>query len=122
MFSITLKRSAATLGVVVAGLLAATGPASAQLPKAPAGATWVWHEAARNSLAHVEVGMGMSEDFLKAPQLGAANDVSQLSLTQQGTQIGSEGVKAPTPTAGTQVNNAGWILPQTTARRSAARA
>jgi hypothetical protein len=111
MFSITLKRSAATLGVV-AGLLAAAGPASAQLPadaggvttppsgsKAPAGATWVWHEAARNGFT-VEVGMGMSEDFLNAPQLGAANDVSQLSLTQKGTQIGSEGVKAPaTPTA-----------------------
>ena len=39
--------------------------------------------------------MGMSEDFLNAPQLGAANDVSQLSVTQQGTQVGSEGVKAP---------------------------
>jgi hypothetical protein len=46
--------------------------------------------------------MGMSEEFLTAPQLGAANDVSQLSLTQQGTQIGSEGVKAPTH-AGTQI-------------------
>ena len=56
----------------------------------------VWHEAARNGLAHVEVGMGMSEEFLKAPRLGAANDVSQLSLAQQGTQVGSEGGKAPT--------------------------
>jgi hypothetical protein len=35
MFSITLKRSAATLGVVVAGLLAAAGPASAQILEGP---------------------------------------------------------------------------------------
>ena len=43
MFSITFKRSAATLGVV-AGLLAAAGPASAQLPPttngAPASSGW----------------------------------------------------------------------------------
>jgi hypothetical protein len=67
MFSITLKRSAATLGVV-AGLLVAAVPASAQvLPgmigvttphtgsKAPASPMWVWHEAARNSIGTAEV-------------------------------------------------------------------
>ena len=38
MFSITLKRSIAALGVV-AGLLAAAGPASAQLPPTATGVT-----------------------------------------------------------------------------------
>ena len=35
MLSITLRRSAATLGVVLAGLLAAAGPASAQMVDGP---------------------------------------------------------------------------------------
>ncbi|HWM10343.1 MAG TPA: hypothetical protein VNO82_13410 [Solirubrobacteraceae bacterium] len=39
MVSSTLNRSAATLGVVVAGLLAAAGPASAQLPPTTNGVT-----------------------------------------------------------------------------------
>ena len=97
MPSSTLKRSAATLGVL-AGLLAAAAPANAQFwqgeslrsqvpinvephtpqmtngnaddqmsltgPEAPASAMWAWHEAARTG------------------------------LVQQGTQVGSEGVKA----------------------------
>ncbi len=115
MFSTTIKRSVATLGVV-AGLLAAAVPASA-----------------------IEIGTTETLDMnVKAPakagpastQLGAADDVSQLSiataevfelntfgLTEHegaadrgevtglepnalGTQVGSEGVKAPTNAEG----------------------
>jgi hypothetical protein len=68
MFSITLKRSVATLGVV-AGLLAAAGPASAQALPGVVGLS--------------EQGWGTTHLYMKAP-------------TNAGTQVGSEGVKAPT--------------------------
>ena len=134
MFSITFKRSAATLGVV-AGLLAAAAPASAQIldgplmwdapntgPKAPASAMWAWHEAARTGLAAAgpteiyDHGITQADDrptesvsFLKAagtetgnPELkiGGAEAAGFVKAPTAGTQIGSEGVKAPTtPTA-----------------------
>ena len=71
MFSITLKRSAATLGVVVAGLLAAAVPASA-MP------------------IYVQYPM----EVVSRPDQTAP----------MGTQVGSEGVKAPT-NADDQIND-----------------
>jgi hypothetical protein len=81
MFSTTIKRSVATLGVV-AGLLAAAVPASAQ----GGGADFT---------RFVVDGPITAKAEPAATQLGAANDVSQLSATEaKGTQVGSEGVNA----------------------------
>ena len=63
MFSITLRRSAATLGVVVAGLLAAAVPASA-----------------------MPIYVQYPSEVVSRPDQTAP----------RGTQVGSEGVKAPT--------------------------
>lgn len=91
MFSITLERSVATVGVV-AGRLAAAVPASAGTPggvmpsspndavKAPSTES-VWHEAARN-------GAVTNRDSAGHTALPRNNDA-------EGTQVGSEGVKAP---------------------------
>jgi hypothetical protein len=142
MLSITLKRSAATLGVVVAGLLAAAGPASAQIApgtigvKAPGpsanvpaqisiGTAEVFElntfggndtlransgEVAVESVTHLSE-QGWGTTYLNAePRTplvsnGTADDV------MYGTQIGSEGVKAPTnagtQAAGTQIGSEG---------------
>ncbi|MET0762895.1 MAG: hypothetical protein ABWZ63_11270 [Thermoleophilaceae bacterium] len=81
MFSTTIKRSVATLGVA-AGLLAAAVPASAQ----GGGADFT---------RFVVDGPITAKAEPAATQLGAANDVSQLSATEaKGTQVGSEGVNA----------------------------
>jgi hypothetical protein len=66
MFSITPKRSAATLGVV-AGLLAAAGPASAQ--------------ALPGMVGFVVDGPITAKAGPAPSQLGAANDISHLSAT-----------------------------------------
>jgi hypothetical protein len=68
MFTITLKRSAATLGVV-AGLLAAAAPAGAQILDGPI----MW-------------------------------GTPRANLNALGTQVGSEGLKAP-KAAGTETGN-----------------
>jgi hypothetical protein len=93
MFSTTIKRSVATLGVV-AGLLAAAVPANAAGPggvpgnqpndaldtlKAPSTES-VWHEAARNGVTN--------RDSAGHTALPHNNDA-------EGTQVGSEGVKTP---------------------------
>jgi hypothetical protein len=81
MFSTNLKRSAATLGVV-AGVLAGAGSASAA-PDAPNSSslkdTLV---SGYNVKAAVGVRENGSQGFVNAP-------------TNAGTQVGSEGVKAP---------------------------
>jgi hypothetical protein len=84
MFSITLKRSAAALGVA-AGLLAAAGPASAM----------------------DYMGSPVVTYSVKAPTTPTANGfglsfehIDMNARTNAGTQVGSEGVKAPT---GTQI-------------------
>jgi hypothetical protein len=103
MLTITLKRSAATLGVV-AGLLAAAGPASAKTmaedswTAAKAPGAWVWHEAARNGVTAA----GPTEIFdhgITQADDRPTESVSFLTAAAEGTQVGSEGVKAPTPTA-----------------------
>jgi hypothetical protein len=64
MFSITLKRSAATLGVV-AGLLAAAGPASAQI--------------------------GASTDGLTTPRTGPGPQVAHAGLKADSNEVAVEG-------------------------------
>jgi hypothetical protein len=81
MPSITLKRSAATLGVV-AGLLVAAAPASAQILDGPL----MWETPRTNSL-----------DIKAVVVLIGANDYGFA-----GTQVGSEGVKAPKPPASSE--------------------
>jgi hypothetical protein len=81
MFSITLKRSVATLAIV-AGLLAAAGPASAQALPGMVGFTTP--DDSLQLMTHAsEQGGGNTHLYMKAP-------------TNAGTQVGSEGVKAPT--------------------------
>ena len=75
MFTITLRRTAATLAVA-AGLLAAAGPASAQLPPSASGVTKAPGTQPASALHLEEMSMGIAEG--------------------RGTQVGSEGVKAPT--------------------------
>ena len=80
MFSITLKRSAATLGVVVAGLLAGAGPASAQILDGP-----VLAKAGPQAAKPAVVAIDLDDPFFRP----ASND----TLHARGTQVGSEGVK-----------------------------
>jgi hypothetical protein len=79
MLTITLKRSAATL-VVVAGLLAAAGPASAQILDGPVLAK-AGPQAPKPSVVVVD----LNDPFFRL----ASND----TLYARGTQVGSEGVK-----------------------------
>ena len=133
MFSI--KRSAATFGIVVAGLLAAAGPASAQaLPgvvgvKAPTSAAGpgsisgeemtkavVSVKAPGSANVPAQLSVGTAEvfelntfggnDTLRAnsgevavesvTQARNLNDVEAIDFNALGTQVGSEGVTAPT--------------------------
>ena len=107
MLTITLRRAAATLAVA-AGLLAAAGPASAQLPadaggvttpntgpKALASAMWAWHEAARNGLTAAGPTEIYDHGITQADDR-PTESVSFLKAAAEGTQVGSEGVKAPT--------------------------
>jgi hypothetical protein len=117
MFTSTLKRTAATLGVL-AGLLAAAGPASAQLPadaggvtaphtgpKAPASAktmaedswtaanapgAWTWHEAARTG---VVTNTNDPDTMSLAGISSKVEPVELVGAEARGTQVGSEGVK-----------------------------
>ena len=66
MSSITLKRSAATLGVVVAGLLAAAGPAGAQI--------------------------GASTDGLTTPRTGPGPQVAHPALKADSNEVAVEGL------------------------------
>ena len=77
MFSTTLKRAAATLGVV-AGLLAAAGPASAQILDGP-----VLAKAGPQAKPSVVL-IDLNDPFFRL----ASND----TLYARGTQVGSEGV------------------------------
>jgi hypothetical protein len=81
MFSITLKRSVATLAIV-AGLLAAAGPASAQ--SLPGMVGFTTPDDSLQLMTHAsEQGWGNTHLYMKAP-------------TNAGTQVASEGVTAPT--------------------------
>ena len=80
MFSTTLKQSVATLGVV-AGLLAAAGPASAQILDGP-----VLAKAGPQAPKPTVVVIDLDDPFFRL----ASND----TLYARGTQVGSEGVKA----------------------------
>ena len=75
MFGITLKRSAATL-VVVAGLLAAAGPASAQILDGP---------------VLVKAGPHAPKPSVAVTFKGEMIGLEPYAV---GTQVGSEGVKA----------------------------
>ena len=94
MFSSTIKRSVATLGVV-AGLLAAAGPASA-------GAAAFIPEVGDEVLAVKAPRPNSSpQDLEFRVEMGGlpcarAVDGGNDTLSAQGTQVGSEGVKAPT--------------------------
>ncbi len=79
MFSITLKRSAATL-VVVAGLLAAAGPASAQILDGP-----ILAKAGPQAPKPSVVVIDLNDPFFRL----AGNDTRYA----RGTQVGSEGVE-----------------------------
>jgi hypothetical protein len=103
MFSTTIKRSVATVGVV-AGLLVAAGPASAQVMpgtigvKAPTEVgTQVGHEGHNAVLIQ-------KHDHQDALVKGAAfrGEVTGLEPSALGTQVGSEGVKAPKPPASSE--------------------
>ena len=83
MFSTTIKRSVATLGVV-AGLLAAAGPAASAGPGGVNDSAW-------NDPLVVK-GAAPTEELF-------GND--NFSAEAEGTQVGSEGVKAPAKTDGT---------------------
>ena len=85
MFSITLKRSAATL-VVVAGLLAAAGPASAQILDGP-----VLAKAGPQAPKPSVVVIDLDDPFFR---LASKGEVIGLEPNALGTQVGSEGVKA----------------------------
>jgi hypothetical protein len=100
MFSSTLKRSVATLGVMT-GLLAAAGPASAQFLPTGTGV-----KAPANAMSADISGKEMA-DAVKAPAsptsevFTSVSNVAPLDLmnnwvkarTDAGTQVGSEGVK-----------------------------
>jgi len=95
MFSLTLKRLAATLGVV-AGLLAAAAPASAQILDGPI----LWDTPRANNtwgpIVYVRTeggGLTLARNL---------NDVEAIDLNALGTQVGSEGVKAPKPPASSE--------------------
>ena len=98
MFSVTLKRSAATLGVV-AGLLAAAAPASAQILDGPL----MWDTPRANNTWGPIVYVGTSGGALTLAR--NLNDVEAIDLNALGTQVGSEGVKAPKARAGTETGN-----------------
>ena len=101
MFSTTLKQSVATLGVV-AGLLAAAGPASAggpSWPRRPASATSEYEVEPDQAIGGVE-----AAGFVKAPAKTWTDGNNQPwdggSYRQGatlGTQVGSEGVKDDVP-------------------------
>jgi hypothetical protein len=120
MFSITLKRSAATLGVV-AGLLAAAGPASAQILDGPVLAKAGFHSTDASIHDWIEMGcpnwlrsrpsvdppiradagnghagfcgVDVSADHIEAYVVTNNNDPDAMAIAR-GTQVGSEGVKA----------------------------
>ena len=95
MFSIALKRSAATLGVVAA-LLAAAAPASAQILDGP-----ILRNAPRaNNTWGPIVYVGTSGGGLTLAR--NLNDIEAIDLNALGTQVGSEGVKAPKPPASSE--------------------
>ena len=101
MFSTSIKRSVVTLGVV-AGLLAAAGPASAMpiymkldgvdgvVAEEPLGTdASVGRE---NSIECLRDGTSNTVQFAETGR----SDAKTPSLIAKGTQVGSEGVKAPT--------------------------
>ena len=87
MLSMTLKRSAATLGVA-AGLLAAAGPASAQFLPTGTGV-----KAPANAKPGSISGQEMTDAILSVKAPRNLNDVEAIDFNALGTQVGSEGVK-----------------------------
>ena len=96
MFSSTLKRSAATLGVV-AGLLAAAVPASGQIGPATMGVK------APQAMHLEQISMGVKAPRANSSEIamesltqarGPANlsDIEAIDFNTLGTQVGSEGV------------------------------
>ena len=104
MFSTTIKRSVATFGVV-AGLLVAAGPASAQvLPgmigvKAPSKATGPSGAGASFTLDVASSEVFELNTFGLTEHEGAAfrGELIGLEPSALGTQVGSEGVKDQAP-------------------------
>jgi hypothetical protein len=108
MFSTTLKQSVATLGVV-AGLLAAAGPASAQILDGPVLAKAVPQPQAGGYLAtdpssevdnqiRLSIGGAEAAGFVKADGNNQPWDGgSYRQGATLGTQVGSEGVKDDVP-------------------------
>ena len=107
--STNLKRSAAALGVV-AGLLAAAVPASAQLPattvgvtapppslKAPAAVASAWHQSVLEGQLVKAPANTTSVVFTSVSNV-FKGEVIGLEPNALGTQVGSEGVKAPAKT------------------------
>ena len=97
MLSITLRRSAATLGVVLAGLLAAAAPAGAQFWEG----TSLRSQAAGPASAQVLPGMmgvkapraNSSEVAMESvTQARSLNDVEVIDFNALGTQIGALGI------------------------------
>ena len=84
MFSITVTRSAATVGIV-AGLLAAAAPASAQILDGPI----MWDTPRANNIWGPIVYVGTQGGGLTAAR--NLNDIEAIDLNALGTQVGSEG-------------------------------
>ena len=114
MFSTTIKRSVATLGVVLAGLLAAAGPASAQIGPATIGV-----KAPRADDRPMEqvsfirdadngqagfCGVDVSADHIEGYVVTNNNDPDAMAIAR-GTQIGSEGVNSATKPSGTNAGS-----------------
>ena len=110
MFSITLRRSAATLGVVLAGLLAPAGPASAQIGPATIGVKAPRANSSEVAMESVTQARSHNDGFIEwsgGPDVFVHASARTSSLQDcmvsgynvkvdaEGTQVGSEGVKAP---------------------------
>ena len=129
MFSITLKRSAATLSIVVAGLLAAAGPANAQfwegmslMSQAPrtnsvSGQEMMNALRSANAPANAVTASISAQSGLEriaAPDWDGSNKQSAYFLELSfDAKSAKEGLyfKAPGPTAGTQVGSEGVKSP-----------
>ena len=104
MSSITLKRSAATLGVVV-GLLAAAVPASASPIYMPVGG--IDGSVVGRPDQTAPRGTQVGSEGVKAPNAFGLSfeHIDMNARTDAGTQVGSEGVKAPTKADGQTKDN-----------------
>jgi hypothetical protein len=112
MFSISLKRSTATLGVLLAGLLAAAAPAGAQSSPATGGAKA--HGPCGNVPAQLSTGGAESAGFVNGCAPGFARVGQSVragaddTLAVRGTHVGSEGVKDTAVVVLIGANDYGW--------------